>query len=93
MKTHTPGPWKLIDHDEDYIAITDEEQGFGVCKLEESASESREVMKANAHLIAAAPELLEALECVLAIADRNTKEFDMARAAIARATSRRGKKT
>ncbi|MCY1186174.1 hypothetical protein D9M73_270150 [compost metagenome] len=43
-----------------------------------------EVM-ANAALIAAAPDLLEALEAVVRVADRATDEFDMARAAIAKA--------
>ena len=38
-----------------------------------------------ARLIAAAPELLEALEGVLRVADRKTDEFDAARAAIAKA--------
>lgn len=37
-------------------------------------------------LAAAAPELLEALEGVLRVADRKTDEFDAARAAIAKAT-------
>ncbi|WP_410738335.1 hypothetical protein [Citrobacter portucalensis] len=40
---------------------------------------------ANAHLIAAAPELLKALQAVVRVADRQTDEFDMARAAIAKA--------
>lgn len=40
---------------------------------------------ANAHLIAAAPELLEALQAVVRVADRQTDEFDMARAAIEKA--------
>lgn len=39
----------------------------------------------NARLIASAPELLEALKGVLRIADRNTVEFDAARAAIIKA--------
>jgi hypothetical protein len=42
-------------------------------------------LKANARLIAAAPELLEALKGVLRVADRKTDEFDAARAAIAKA--------
>jgi hypothetical protein len=41
---------------------------------------------ANARLIAAAPDLLEALRGVLRVADRATDEFDAARAAIAKAT-------
>lgn len=39
----------------------------------------------NAHLIAAAPGLLEALKGVLRVADGATVEFDAARAAIAKA--------
>lgn len=41
--------------------------------------------EANAKLIAAAPDLLAALKAVVAIADRKTDEFDLARAAIAKA--------
>lgn len=37
------------------------------------------------NLIAAAPELLEALQAVVRVADRATVEFDAARAAIAKA--------
>ena len=40
---------------------------------------------ADARLIAAAPDLLEALIEVVAIADRKTDAFDRARAAIAKA--------
>lgn len=40
---------------------------------------------ANARLIAAAPELLAALKGVLRVADRQTDEFDAARAAITKA--------
>lgn len=39
----------------------------------------------NAHLIAAAPDLLEALELVLSVCDRKTLIFDKAHAAIAKA--------
>jgi hypothetical protein len=41
---------------------------------------------ANARLIAAAPDLMAALQGVVAVADRATVEFDAARAAIAKAT-------
>lgn len=40
---------------------------------------------ATARLIAAAPDLYEALKAVVAIADRKTDEFDCARAALAKA--------
>lgn len=42
--------------------------------------------EANAKLIAAAPDLLEALMAVVAVADRKTDEFDKAKAAIKKAT-------
>lgn len=44
-----------------------------------------DMFEANARLIAAAPELLEALQGVLRVADRKTDEFDAAHAAIAKA--------
>jgi hypothetical protein len=51
-----------------------------------TGDKSPEEIAANARLIAAAPELLEALRGVVRVADRATVEFDAARAAIARAT-------
>lgn len=44
------------------------------------------ITHADMMLIAAAPDLLEALRGVLRVADRATDEFDAARAAIAKAT-------
>jgi hypothetical protein len=44
-----------------------------------------EEVEANINLIVAAPDLLAALEGVLRVADRQTAEFDAARAAIAKA--------
>lgn len=41
--------------------------------------------KKNKTLITAAPELLEALQAVVRVADRQTDEFDMARSAIDKA--------
>lgn len=83
---HTPGPWFVT--------------GTGLSRYVEGrvrpgvlqevawcgATEVQDQMEANARLIAAAPELLEALKAVISVADRATVEFDMARAAIAKAT-------
>lgn len=52
--------------------------GLGACETDEQAV-------ATARLIAAAPDLLAALKCVLRVADRKTDEFDAARTAIAKA--------
>jgi hypothetical protein len=68
--------------------VTDERQGYKQWKIEPNVAEVYYVNSRGqsiAHLIAAAPELLEALESVVAVADRKTVEFDMARAAIAKA--------
>jgi hypothetical protein len=84
----TPGPWRVV-------------KVFGKCKrriLTEKGSVLADIhnrrefqerggaeMKANAALIAAAPDLLAALIKVVSVADRQTVEFDAARAAIAKA--------
>lgn len=59
---HTPGPWKICDHGEDTIAITDELQDYGICVV---GSAPIKQVRANAHLIAAAPEMLAALQKAL----------------------------
>lgn len=51
-----------------------------------NVEDAMEHHRRRARLLAAAPELLSALEGVLAVADRKTQEFDAARAAIAKAT-------
>lgn len=60
---------------------------YSIRELAQLASEeyNPETWRANALLIAAAPELLEALKGVVRVADRKTREFDAARAAIAKA--------
>lgn len=89
---HTPGPWRttLNPNMERGVRTT---SGF-ICFLPKPSHfhEQDELYKhdlitneANAHLIAAAPELLEALKAVIRVADRKTVEFDMAHAAIAKA--------
>lgn len=63
MSKHTPGPWRVV------ASVTVRAGGKNVCAHVNAASSERlnmadeyEVAKANARLIAAAPELLEALE-------------------------------
>lgn len=75
MIKHTPGPWAVVsDHD------WHSGQQYGV---KDVVPLNHTITEANANLIAAAPDLLEALEAVLSVADRATDEFDMARKAIA----------
>jgi hypothetical protein len=89
-QNHTPGPWH-IDHDDrpgmkwnHHICGSN---GRAVCLITHS-----ETADANARLIAAAPELLEALQAIVdqeQSGDEETHMHDMAdiaRAAIAKAT-------
>lgn len=92
---HTPGPWasgraipedgavsRIVRAGDDHIAV--------VMHLEDAAQEAAD----NARLIAAAPELLEALQALVGEADLGEIDnednarllLDWARAAIARAT-------
>lgn len=87
MNFHTPGPWEIKAFDDGtqhYITpvasngsgwVGDRYMRVGGC-----------IDIHDARLMAAAPELLAALQGVLRVADRTTDEFDAARAAIAMAT-------
>lgn len=85
MIKHTPGPWRVIDH---YVTAGEEQ----VCAV--GVDWTANNVTANARLIAAAPELLEALQSVLASVpfsqyhgDGELEECEhRVRAAIAKAT-------
>lgn len=94
MPNHTPGPWIVLN---DGLTISEESRRdvipFEVAKVVDGSNEDR----ANAHLIAAAPDLLSALERMLNAyeADKvrgcafgNDQAADQARAAIAKAEGR-----
>jgi hypothetical protein len=92
--SHTPGPWEIkrdIGHFDSATSIR-AHQLVGVnpskyeLSLEIGGWASVEKLEANARLIAAAPELLEALEEVLGWETLCPVEtYEMARAAIAKA--------
>jgi hypothetical protein len=93
MPEHTPGPWTIdLDYDRDgHHGINSEARmwkAVAECSANTlgAAKVSQDEAEANAHLIAAAPELLEALEEVVAISDRKHNAWDKAHAAIAKAT-------
>jgi hypothetical protein len=91
--THTPGPWALSEYRPTYddvggdysVGYTDADGVYwDIATLEPS----RANRKADAHLIAAAPEILEALEWAVETADAEQYEADWyaaARVAIAKA--------
>ena len=83
---HTPGPWLIHPHIDIEYSIFDQMGTTHVCDVTDEA---------DAKLIAAAPELLEAAEALLVIAeffhDNNKKNkigmvIELAKAAIRKAT-------
>lgn len=91
---HTPGPWAMPDSGQGRISKVKANGGWdGLIATADCGdyARSRSEGLANARLIAAAPELLEALQGILScvsvrIDDPRIEKFDAARAAIAKAT-------
>lgn len=79
---HTPGPWEHVG-DGDVMAPFDATDKWYVAIAYDGLPDGQH--EANARLIAAAPDLLESLEAVIKVADRDTDVFNRAKAAIAKA--------
>ena len=99
MNKHTPGPWAFVAADDissehRYISshwvsgpFTDESQYRTICDIAKWDTQERQI--ANAQLIAAAPDLLEALEAVLECGSTTDQWWmDKAKAAINKAEGR-----
>jgi hypothetical protein len=86
---HTPGPWRLDVPEPDGEIIVMDEQDVSIDTIWKQPLDPSEWVEANARLIAAAPELLEALEAVQQITSEgnNLVDDDLAwiRSAIAKA--------
>ncbi len=70
--SHTPGPWKVHDEGHSYPwEIFPMEGGTLIARVSKEANTdiTPEIAAANAHLIAAAPDLLEALKSILRSAE------------------------
>ena len=66
--THTPGPWKVMG--EDVVLMRDEREVVAW------VGDIDGQMTDNAHLIAAAPEMLEALENLVAINEAHNQAVE-----------------
>ena len=64
MDKHTPGPWKAMAGPPEYARI-DSTSMRDIARC--PRAEDTETAEANAYLIAAAPEMLQALEAVMAV--------------------------
>lgn len=85
----TPGPWKVGPVDETLVATDDGKEVAQICG-DYNQPETWPVMEANAHLIAAAPELYEALSDLLFLCSQTaevcgTQEVKVACAVLAKA--------
>ena len=87
MSKHTQGPWAVrgIPTGQRYIGPSQDGGAPSVALVLSRVNVPDERLAADARLIAAAPELLEALEAVLDDIGNNGRACKQARAAIARA--------
>jgi hypothetical protein len=86
---HTPGPWQVNSNDPLHVCDADgESRGCSPIAFVQVGNDGRWAAKANARLIAAAPELLERLEELLEYSEnlRGSGVYSRARAAIRAAT-------
>jgi len=72
---HTPGPWKFWDRADPFSALVTDDAGIAgiaapIVRIR-GIEMSPEEMRANARLIAAAPDLLEALRGIIEIGKRD----------------------
>lgn len=81
----TPGPWVSRGR---YIGTPNHMSYIAECRDQNGNWSNEPMALANARLIAAAPDLLEALKAAVAVADRDTNEFNLAHSAIAKAEGR-----
>jgi hypothetical protein len=99
MAEHTPGPWRADDvrYQRDFRTFVNVgEEPFGFIAAVSADPQHPETINANARLIAAAPELLEALincadQAEIAMRAEGGEGFwavEAARAAIAKATGK-----
>lgn len=97
---HTPGPWNAVVSRTGILRVVDDQNGVNmrdICEVTRNFdgrnNNARQAeAKANARLIAAAPELLQALREIVAVPNRYdvcpriaSEMYEIARAAIAKA--------
>jgi hypothetical protein len=71
MSKHTPGPWAYQEDSDAYTHIVRGHNNRFICQLAQTTSAE---IEANARLIAAAPELLEALSNFPSDADYSSSD-------------------
>jgi hypothetical protein len=63
---HTPGPWRIGEYAvNDYCPTIYGPDGFAICTMEQGNVNIADIVEADARLIAACPDMLEALQLVV----------------------------
>lgn len=92
---HTPGPWRVKrSESKPAFNVVGTKVGckYKIARCPYISDDDKQEAEANAKLIAAAPELLEALQClfnaceVLQVLPKNAPEIKLAKSAIKKAT-------
>lgn len=71
---HTPGPWKVETHAKN-LEVWNQNTHIATMNMHYKYEDQPAIDKANAHLIAAAPELLESLGNVIGILENYTGDM------------------
>ena len=92
MTTHTPGPWEIGNREGEHLPILDSAGNYLALADFENVANNADKVDANARLIAAAPDLLKAVQFIADSIDCGNYAANSAsiegyvRAAIAKAT-------
>ena len=86
-KNHTPGPWALLDREENSRKLTHITSGAHiVCTLGTTRTDGSPNHYTNANLIAGAPDMFDALQAIVdAFGDQDSLLIDQCKASLAKA--------
>lgn len=88
MTNYTPGPWTAEEKDKDGHVVVADVQGVSICRCYQQPYDTWRAID-TANLIAAAPDMLEALQGLLEYTGGSDSPFDhpiqVARRAVAKA--------
>ncbi len=84
MNKHTPGPWQLIKSIHPTTVLSSKGEGYSIASVYDPnrGSHATKESMANARLIAAAPDMLEALNMIITVHDMPSTVLRIAKEAL-----------